>query len=301
MYFCVLVNMLMLPPYSFLFSSTDRIEWLRVIMQVRNEIDTIPQNTMVNLCFKDIEVDKLKPLHIVSLACLIESIYKKGFEVRMISNAQLRSYFREDLKFDSYWGLQALHFSEAQSDDVLNLWRFDDDEKEAYAMQVHEYLKRRFFQNKDLSAVKESLIEAYYNVSDHAKADGNAFSFIKFDQRNGKLHVAVCDFGIGIAHSVRRVCRDITDDAQALCKAMEYNFTTKSHERNRGMGLGNIKDTCTEDDILGIISNRAWLFAKRENIKSGLNNNTDFDGTLMYYELSLSHFEEEDILEVFNF
>lgn len=290
-----------LPPYSFLFCSTDRFEWLRVVMQARNEICSVPEGAQVNLRFQDIEVEKMTPFHIVSLACLMECIKRNRKRINVVSNEKIRKYLREELQFDNYWGRsQPLHFVESQNDAVLNLWRFVDDEKEAYAMQIHQYLKRQFFEKKDLSAVKESLIEAYYNVSDHSKADGNAFSFIRFDQKRGKLYVAVCDFGIGIAQSVRRVCEDITDDAKALCKAMEYNFTTKSQKWNQGMGLGNIKDTCTDDDILGIISNKAWLLAKRENIKSGMSN-INFDGTLIYYELSLSHFEEEDILDNLNF
>ena len=79
---------------------------------------------------------------------------------------------------------------------------------------------------------------------------------------------------------------------------MEYKFTTGSQTHNMGMGLGNIKDTCTEDDILGIISNNGCLFAKRENMRA-YENSFYFPGTLIYYELSLSHFDEEEIIDNF--
>ena len=301
MYFCLLLFMIMSSLYTYIFNSINRFDWLNIIMQIRNDISNIPKKTLVKLYFADIEVEKLKPLHIVSLACLIECISRNELEVQILSEDNLYNYLREELQFDEYWNDdKSSNYVEARNDTVLNLWRFADDEKEAYTMRVHEYLKRKFFANKDLSAVKESLDETYYNVSDHSKANGNAFSFIKFDKQQGKLYVAVCDFGKGIAKSVRNVCQDKTDDAKALCKAMEYKFTTKSYSRNQGMGLGNIQNTCTENDILGIISNQGWLLAKRENIKSGLSK-INFDGTLIYYELSLNHFEEENILESFTF
>ncbi|MBR4995815.1 MAG: ATP-binding protein [Alistipes sp.] len=290
-----------LQPYSFLFNSVKRFDWLNTIVQARKDLLDIPPREEIKLYFSGFEVGKMTPFHIVSLACLIECIIRSGRRVRIKSDKEITKYLQEELQFEKYWGKNApSNFVESQNDTVLNLWRFVDDEKEAYTMRIHQYLKRRFFENKDLSAVKESLDEAYYNVSDHANADGNAFSFIKFDEQQGKLYVAVCDFGIGIANSIRRVFTDIDNDAQALCKALEYNITTKSHERNQGMGLGNIKDTCTEDDILGIISNNGWLLAKRENIRNGLHK-IDFDGTIIYYELSLNHFEEENILDAFTF
>ncbi|OAV64176.1 hypothetical protein Barb6_03361 [Bacteroidales bacterium Barb6] len=118
------------------------------------------------------------------------------------------------------------------------LGRITDAEKEAHSQHIHNYLKHNFFIHKDLSAVKNSLDEVYYNVFDHAEAKGNAFSSIRYDADLKRLTVAVCDFGIGIARKVQKKCPDITSDVEAIKKAMEDKFTTQSQQHNKGMGLG---------------------------------------------------------------
>ena len=79
---------------------------------------------------------------------------------------------------------------------------------------------------------------------------------------------------------------------------MEFQFTVKSKGHNRGMGLGNIKDSCTEKDALKIVSGKGLLVAMRDDVKTFLTT-FDFPGTLIYYDLTLSHFDREDIIEDF--
>jgi len=168
----------------------------------------------------------------------------------------------------------------------------------AYSQNVHDYLRRQFFKHKDLSAVKNSLDEVFQNIFDHADAKGNAFSFLKFDHDENKLHVAVCDFGIGIAYKVKEVCPEFERDCDAIEKAIQDMFTTRSQTHNMGMGLGNIRMTCTDDDALRIISNNGIFLAKRNLSRKG-ELGFEFPGTLIYYELSLDHFEDEEFIKTF--
>lgn len=92
---------------------------------------------------------------------------------------------------------------DAMDGNIFNLWRIVESQKDLYAKNVELYFQNNFFRGKDLSAVSLSMVEAFYNVFDHAMAGGNAFSFIKYEKDKGKLLVAICDFGIGIAKSVR--------------------------------------------------------------------------------------------------
>lgn len=279
------------------FDTTDRNKWLNTIADASEIFVNCTQKDCIELEFNGINgTEKITPIHIVSLACLIEYFDRKSALVRIPKRTNaVSNYLWETLRFREYWA-GGQNFVPAQHANVFNLWRIIDDEKEIHSRRIHDYLKQTFFQNKDLSAVQNSLDEVYYNIFDHANADGNAFSFIIY--KNEKLYVAVCDFGIGIAKSVRNTLSEIVDDATALRKAMEYKFTTGSRTHNMGMGLGNIKDSCTEDDILGIISNNGCLFAKREHMRA-YENDFYFPGTLIYYELSLSHFDEEEIIDNF--
>ncbi len=280
------------------FDTTDRNRWLKII----SEAESTYRNCTDEQIFFNFDgingIDKITPIHIVSLACLIESLVGRAAHVFIENRTNpVSRYLGEMLRFQEYWAGRQ-NFVQAQDSTIFNLWRIKDEEKELHSRRVYDYLKQNFFRHKDLSAVQNSLDEAYYNIFDHAQAANNAFSFIQFDEQTEKLHVAICDFGMGIARSVRTAFPAISNDALALAKAMEYRFTTGTQVHNMGMGLGNIKDTCTDDDILGIISNQGCLFAKRENIRT-YENPFCFPGTLIYYGLSLSHFDDEEIIDNF--
>ena len=268
-------------------------EWLPMV-SLLSEHDFTDKDE-VYFDFSEIPLSDITPVHIVTFACLIEHIKSYGTNVLALQT-EVSRYFWNDLNFRDYW-TGGLNFVRTSKDNVLNLWRIVDAEKETHSINVRDYLKQHFFKHKDLSAVKNSLDEAYYNIFDHAIADGNAFSFIRFDENTEKLFVAVCDFGVGIATLVKPFMPKGIDDSAAIIKAMERAFTTKSQAHNRGYGLDNIISTCTENDEFCIIANRGQVIVKNNNINSS-ELDYYFPGTVIYYELSLSHFpDEEDMAE----
>lgn len=194
----------------------------------------------------------------------------------------------------------SLQHVESHGDGIPNFWIIDNAGKEVHSQRIHDYLKRNYFQNKDLGAVKNSLNELYYNVFDHADAGGNAFSFIKYDEHRQKLQIVVCDFGTGIAAKIRSHFPEIATDHEAIEKAMEDSFSTHSQSHNAGLGLGNIRNACTDSDALRIISNSGSLYADRKEIIAKATR-YEFRGTLVYFDLSLSHFEDEEIITTFEF
>lgn len=281
------------------FSSVDRGEWIRTIHRNITNVPTAEEGDIVALDFSGIKPDDIQPVHMVTLACMIELFTQKRYPVGMLNReSPIGEFLFETLQFPKYWAEKQNYVPAVGASTIFNLWKFVDGEKETYSQRVHDYLHARFFQGKDLSAVKNSLLEAYYNVSDHADADGNAFSFIKFDKATGKLYVAVCDFGKGIAKTVREKLPEIQNDAMALRQAMEDLFTVKSQGHNRGLGLGNIRRTCTDGDAFRIISNSGFLYSGNNFVAIRETNNV-INGTLIYYELSLSHFDDLDIISNF--
>jgi anti-sigma regulatory factor (Ser/Thr protein kinase) len=270
--------------------------WLSFLFNAVNVLP-FPDRFVIDLSSIE-DISKLEPFHFATLACLIEHYHRRRCSV-VLKDAETPAgqLLLETLQWRRYWA-GGENYAKSKDDKLLNLWRIKDDEKELHTQRVHDYLKSTFFQNKDLSAVKNSLVEAYYNVFDHAEAEGNAFSFIKYDEKEQKLYVAVCDFGIGIAAKVRGHFPDIATDHEAIEKAMEDKFTTHSSPHNAGFGLGNIRMACTEKDALRIVSNHGFLYANRKEIVSDPMF-YDFKGTLVYYELSLSHFDDEEIITNF--
>ena len=286
----------MMKTYTENLHSAKRTEWLRRIMEIRDTDYQI--GDLVSLSFGDLSVSKILPEHIVSLACLVESLTRKKVQVSIFLQEECGKYFSSTLKLSEYWkGGQ--DYAQAEQETILNLWHIKADKTEEHARRTTEYLKNRFFKNKDLSAVTLSLLEAYYNINDHSRFNGNAFSMLSFDEDTEVLSVAVCDFGIGIAGSVRNFDPSIDDDKTALRKATEANFTVQSTAHNAGMGLYNIKSVCTEDDIMWIISNEAALGITSKSERA-IDLDFNFQGCLLTYSVSLSHFEDEEPLDDFN-
>lgn len=286
--------------YVITFPSLNRGEWLRVISEATYATDIDPLDKVIVdiTCVKSIE--ELQAVHITTLACLIEDLRNRGrcssLDLRTETDT-IMNFFIDELGIQRYF-MQNENFVETETETIFNLWRINDAEKETRSYQIAEYLEKRFFQNKDLSAVQLSIVEAYYNIFDHADANGNAWSYMVFDKAKQKLYVAICDFGTGIANKVREHVPTITSDADAIEKAMEERFTTQSREHNGGRGLGSIRYACTEDDVLRILSQTGLLFVKRDAIRK-YTSNFLFPGTLIYYELSLEHFEDKEIIDTF--
>lgn len=280
------------------FNCADRQDWLKDIAEMYEALKCGDITDNVLLRFDGHDTAKIKPIHITSLACLIEAMANPNRGIRLHrQNDPVGEFLWTDLKFREYWA-GGKNFVEASDNSIFNLWRLRNEEKEIVPIRVYDYFKKHYFLHKDLSSIKNSLDEAYYNVFDHADANGNAFSFIQYDEDRHILYIAVCDFGKGIPTTVRAFKPDITTDVEALQLAMQNRFTIKSQNHNSGMGLGNIMSACTEGDSLWIVSNNSRLIAKDGEIRC-FANDFYFPGTALFYNLSLSKFEDEEIIDNF--
>lgn len=273
--------------------SANRTDWLRRIMEIYQT--EYSAGDRLTLSFNGLTITKMDPWHIVTLACLVESLDRRNIIVSLDRSEECGEYFFSGLKLGAYWKGKK-DYTTADKSTVLNLWHIMPESTEDHARRTVEYLRNRFFKRKDLSSVTLSLLEAYYNINDHSKSDGNAFSMLSFDEDTEVLNVAVCDFGIGIAESVKDFDCTITDDKEALSKAIEAKFTVGSKAHNAGLGLLNIRNVCTEKDNLWIISNCAAL-ALTDTQERAYDLGFNFQGTLLTYNVSLSHFEDEDTLD----
>lgn len=274
-------------------SSSDRLSWLRGICDGRDMIEQNGVNRLLVNIDDGITRDKLRPEHITSLACLIESCARKGCLVQMETSKEIKDYLENEIKISRYWNLHESYVKPG-NEDILNLWKIDPNGMEMHAKRISEYFRTTRFQAKDLTPLEGSLTEAYYNVIDHSLCEGIAFSMVEYDRSINKVFISVCDFGRGIAESVRTVLPEITDDVQAIMKAMEPRFTIRSTKHNAGLGLGNLRDYCTDPDSLWIISNDAALVTSGDNERY-VRLKKHFKGTLIMYSISLEHLEDNYI------
>lgn len=284
---------------NIVFATLDKTKWLELIVNSYQKYHAAGNNVSVYISFSDsISVKGLTPMHLVTLACLIQFLSDQGWKAFLSHNNQaVDDYIYNDLRFSEYWLGQKNHVDANQSTHVFNLWRIKDQEKDLYAKNVEAYFKNTYFKNKDLSAINLSLTEPFYNVFDHASANDNAFSLIMYDEDKHVLHAAIADFGIGIVQSVRNYIPSISCDKEALLKAAENNFTVKSTDRNKGKGLDNIL-SCA--DIGRLCSGKALLVDIKGERKV-YDINFYFPGTLIYFEVDLSQMEDEEVLDSFEF
>ncbi len=280
--------------YSFI--RPDRLEWIEDICILRSKIEDYKDGLL--LTFGDFPETAITPEHIAPLACLIEYFTRHNISVNLNTDSEIGNALWGKYLLRKYWA-EGQNYAESNDDRVLNLQRIVDSEKELYGRRVSDFLKTHYFQKKDMTPVNNSITEALYNIFDHADADGNAFLMVRYDEEKQELHVAVCDFGKGIASTVKAYLGNDLSDGNALIKAMEDRFTIGSSTHNGGFGLGNILSSCTEKDYLWIVSNGAILAANAEN-KKIINLGHEFKGTLIFYSMSLSHFEDEETINEFN-
>ncbi len=285
---------------NIILSGTDRTDWIKTISEWKRVV-ALNANITIYICINNVDdIDELEPAHIVLLACFIQNIFDLGYGhcVLTSDNKDIEAFLTNDVNLTRYWGDDVKEHIDSETETIFNLWHISDSGKETYSNQVHEYLKRHFFKNIDLSTVKLSMLEIFYNIFDHADSCGNSFSYMKYDKETARLHVAVCDFGKGIAKSIRDCFKDVDSDELALQKAILSMVTTQSRSHNMGMGLANILAHIGEGDTLRIVSNRAILIRASERTRA-LPLEFNFPGTLIFYDISLKNFEVDESYATF--
>ncbi len=165
-----------------------------------------------------------------------------------------------------------------------------------YATKVTDYFNRTDFSDKDLSGLSVSLVEAFYNVFDHAQANKNAFLLLRYEPDEKKLRIAISDFGIGIGASVRRFNPYCGSDIEAIQWAIRDHSTVKSTTHNKGLGMGNILAVA---ENARIFSGNGLLVIRGNSVKP-LTVNFKYPGTLIYMDVDLSSFDDIEIIDSFN-
>lgn len=281
-----------------IFESTNKGDWLRKLSDIYNSYKDVSKNTSISVVFsRSVKSSSFLPIHLVTLACLIQYLFDKGHKVYLnnTENKEVFEYLYNDLMFSAYWSGGKNHVNATLSSNIFNLWRIIDKEKDLYAKNVEAYFKN-ILPGKDLSPIPIALTESYYNIFDHAYAEENAFSLLKYDKSKNTLYAAISDFGIGIATSVRKVEKNITDDVDALKQAFKYSFTVRSTERNRGFGLNNIIASST---TARVFSGNA-LMVHTNSANKYYHTDFRYYGTLIYFEVDLSSLQAEEIIEEFD-
>lgn len=282
------------------YNSCAKFEWVFNTIEYRKKIiPTKSTNTTINIHLgQNVIKEKFEPIHIVLFSCLIEELKTNNYKIRLIiENNELRRFLLEDINVKKYWNGTKIAHIPSPVPSRFNLWRILEEHKDSYAINICEYFKR-INVSKDFSGFQTALNELYYNVFDHAEAQGNAFSYISFD--NNCISIAVCDFGKGIARTIREAHPEYVTDDIALENAIKKGITSRSKSHNAGLGLYNIVSMLEEQDYLRIISNKSLGVCIGDS-KRFIKLEDNFNGTLVYLNMSLDSFPEVEIIDSFSF
>lgn len=259
------------------------------------------EGTEISLCLYGITKYQLLPVHIVSLACLIKQLQLSGCKCgRLKGESELISYLRNDLHLNDYFSSSVAHI-EGESDYYLNLWKVSPVHSLMYSQYVSDYLKRKYFVGKDLSMLKVILDELYANIADHSISNGIAYSFINYDIECEIIRIAFCDFGIGIKESLSRAYNDV--EKEFIRRATQKGVSSRANVHNRGFGLDTvISAVCDSGNSVRILSGDELLISYNKEIcQKTWYLDFDFKGTLIYFDIPISAFEDMDYIEDYEF
>lgn len=284
----------------FSYDSCNKSDWIFNTIQYRDSIiPSYSQGKVINICLgSDIVKERFEPIHVVLLSCLIDELKTNNYKVRLvIEDETIKDFLWNDIKVSKYWNGKRIAQIPSPTPSKFNLWRILEEYKDAYAINVCDYFNT-INKRKDFSGFQTALNELYYNVFDHADAKGNSFSYISFD--DNFISVAVCDFGKGIAQTIREAHPEYHSDVIALENAMKNGITSRSKSYNAGYGLYDIATMLDDEDYLRILSNKS-LAVCIGNSKKFYNLETEFRGTLIYLKISMSSFPEKEIVDSYDF
>jgi anti-sigma regulatory factor (Ser/Thr protein kinase) len=258
-------------------------------------------NREIVINFKDVSF--LLPYHIVILACIVENLITRGIKVHFRElKDKLRRYLN-DIRFLQYWepGFNRDAYTVVRIETTLCLWHISETMIFQYADYARRYYETNFFKGLDLDSLHINLCEVFNNIFDHANSPINGYVFTQYYPAKNVIIIAICDFGVGIPKKVNDyrigLHLDELPDNEAIIEALKDGFTTKSTEKNKGIGLCTVLNIVRSlNGRLKIVSNKGFYTSETSQKEaSSLIITEGFPGCLIWIELDSTKFEKREI------
>jgi hypothetical protein len=268
----------------------EHVKWINAA-RVQNLNDQMNLSKLLQLDFAGVK--RLEPYHIAPLACIVHEYIARGYNVEFGNENEIIQNYLESFNFKQFCEKEERHneFPTTKNPETFPLWRIEASASNTYPKYVQQYYESNSFEGKDLFELGNLLGELMNNVFDHSECPIPGYTFTQADLRMGQLITSVCDFGIGIPQKVNNYLKSINQPellpTDALIKATEYEFSTKSQPRNRGFGLDTIiKNVSSLNGRIRIISGEAiYLGLPNGGIKT-LQMDVNFPGCLIVIYLN---------------
>lgn len=279
------------------FSSLNKGMWMREISKFSRCASAGAYRDFNVVIKLPVELNKknIEPFHIVTLACLMQQIKKNGCgKGSLTCSNDLLVYLKDELHINDFF------ISEASST-VFNtdsLWNIHNSYINMYSQHIAEFLHKNYYLTRDPSALKVILDELYSNIADHAMANGVAYSFIKYEESTQRIQIAFCDFGIGIPQSLKKA--NIGIESNFIEEATKIGVSAHSNSHNKGYGLNTVVSCISAaGHIIKIASGKEMFLSYGDGKNRTYKLDFEIPGTLIYFELPVSSFEELDLIDEF--
>ncbi len=266
---------------------------------------TVEENTsprMTKLSFNCKAVQDADPIAIVILSNLIEFLRKQGTDAKVINTGTLckaSAYLRASGLVEKYADHQETRGANNLIDNILPLETVRNEQRYNYLLnKLIPWIGRCVdIEPKLLDALRVSLEEVFLNIDHHSQV-GVGCVMAEYLPSKREILIAISDFGVGIPVNVRKKEANLADK-DALEKACEEGFTTKSNVRNRGAGLPLLLRyvTGTNNGFVRIISGKGMISASpsgnQYNNKPKLSKRSSpwhYPGTLVSVKLDTENF-----------
>jgi len=243
------------------------------INEILNE-EMTPRGMEIEFDFRPLTF--IEPVGITVLSNLIGKLQKHGakvsFRYRNLDrkNKWCTMSYLDDSMFFKHYLKKEIDPQSSLRPTTLPLENVSYDRSYQYLENAMDWLARKLNLSKEsLGDIKTCLEEIFNNIKDHS-SENNGYIFIQqFPQKN-LVKIAISDFGVGIPFKVQSKHPSL-NDAEALARAVEEGFTTKSNPRNRGAGLNYLLHNVVNNNkgVVYIHSNSGILCYKH-NGESGV-------------------------------
>jgi len=221
------------------------------------------------LTFDFSKIRFIEPVGVVILSNLIEYLKKAKVKVFFSGHTTKTpsNIFLDDSGFFNHYLNKFMFESHSARSTTIPLQLVANQDATSFLYtKLMPWIGREVGLSEDsLSAIRTSIEEIFHNIRDHSGV-GIGCVFAQHFPKKRVIELAISDFGLGIPVLVRTSIPNITD-TEALRKASEEGFTTKSNVRNRGAGLTNITRYITQrnNGTILISSGKAQLSAVKSN------------------------------------
>lgn len=281
-------------------------EWLIFLVQSRYQE---ANNDLENLVLDFGQIEYIYTVQLASLACLIEEYHQAGILIEFINciHSPISPYL-EEIKFFQYWTeeFDRTKYTEVRNRNCICLWKVHFSMISPFVNHFQQFAQKHWEQGKDFSSLNSSLSELFNNIDHHSKSQIEGYAMIQYHPTHQQLRISVCDFGLGIPTTVNQFLEEkgkVLSNEEAIKKAFEKKFSTKSTRQNQGLGLYNLRDyVLALSGELSIYTNNVALKITEEEKIFTSKVHTNLKGTIVDIVIdTIDMMNRDDEMEDFNF